>query len=56
MKVNRRTAMLLIIVLVVIVGVYAITQWQRARETGNLLEALKSTDHSEATKAATGHQ
>lgn len=45
--------MLLIIVLVVIVGVYAITQWQRTRETGNLLEALKSTDHSEATKAMT---
>ncbi len=53
MNVNRRTALLLVIVLVVIVGVYAITQWQRTRETGNLLEALKSTDHSEATKAMT---
>jgi len=53
MNVNRRTALLLVIVLVVIVGVYAITQWQRTRETGNLLAALKSTDHSEATKAMT---
>lgn len=53
MNVNRRTALLLVIVLAVIVGVYAITQWQRSRETGNLLEALKSTDHSEATKAMT---
>jgi hypothetical protein len=53
MNVNRRTALLLVIVLVVIVGVYAITQWQRTRETGNLLGALRSTDHSEATKAMT---
>ncbi len=51
MNVNRRTGLLLIAVLIVIIGVYAITQVQRARETGGLLQALHSTDHGKAMKA-----
>lgn len=43
--------MLLIIVLVVVLSVYAITKWQQARETDDLLAALHSDDHGEAMKA-----
>lgn len=43
--------MLLVIIAIVIVAVYAITRWQQARETGDLLAALHSDDHGEAMKA-----
>ncbi len=54
MNVNRRTALLVVVVVIVIGGVYAITRWQQARETTNLLFLLHSEDHGEAMKAMTG--
>lgn len=54
MNVNRRTALLLVIVVIVIGGVYAITRWQQARETKELLFLLHSEDHGEAMNAMSG--
>ncbi len=54
MNVNRRTATLLIVVVIVIGGVYAITWWQRSRETRRLLADLMVDDHGVATKAMMG--
>jgi HEAT repeat protein len=51
MNVNRRTLMLLIIFVAVIGGVYAITLWQRGRETARLLTEVQSTNHGTATEA-----
>ncbi|MBD3293595.1 MAG: hypothetical protein GF393_11780, partial [Armatimonadia bacterium] len=53
MNVNRRTWTLLIVAVAVIGGVYAITLWQRARETRRLLDELQSPDHAVATQAMT---
>lgn len=54
MRVNRRTITLIVVVAIVIAGVYAITWWQRARETQRLLEDLQMADHGVATKAMEG--
>lgn len=54
MHVNRRTVILIAVVVAVIAGVYAITWWQRARETRRLLDDLRMADHGAATKAMTG--
>jgi len=54
MRVNRRTATLVVVVIVVIAGVYAITWWQRTRETERLLDDLQVADHGVATKAMEG--
>ncbi len=54
MNVNRRTVTLIVVVLAVVVGVYAITRWQRARETRQLLEDLRSPNHAVANRALTG--
>lgn len=51
MNVNRRTLTLLIVAVAVIGGVYAITWWQRARETSRLLSEVQSTDHGMASEA-----
>lgn len=51
MNVNRRTWTLLIVAVAVIGGVYAITLWQRARETERLMEDLQSPDHAVAAQA-----
>ena len=53
MKVNRRTWTLLIVAVAVIGGVYAITVWQRGRETRRLLDELRSPDHAVAAQAMT---
>lgn len=53
MNVNRRTWTLLIVAVAVIGGVYAITLWQRARETTRLLEELQVADHAVAAQAMT---
>lgn len=53
-NVNRRTVVLVSVVIVVIAGVYAITRWQQARETRELLTLLHSNDHGEAMKAMAG--
>ena len=53
MNVNRRTVTLLIVAIAVIGGVYAITWWQRDRETGRLLTEMQSTDHRIASEAIT---
>jgi HEAT repeat protein len=51
MNVNRRTVTLLVVAVVVVGGVYAITWWQRSRETRRLLEEVESSDHGIATEA-----
>lgn len=51
MTVNRRTWTLLIVAVAVIGGVYAITLWQRSRETRRLMEDLQSPDHAVAAQA-----
>ena len=51
MNVNRRTWTLLIVAVAVIGGVYAITVWQRARETERLMGELRSPDHAVAAQA-----
>ena len=43
--------MLLVIVVAVVGGVYAITSWQRTRETSRLLTDVQSTNHGVATDA-----
>ncbi len=48
---NRRTVTLLVVAVVVVGGVYAITWWQRSRETQRLLEEVESPDHGIATEA-----
>ncbi len=53
-NVNRRTVVLVSVVILVIAGVYAITRWQQARETRELLTLLHSNDHGEAMKAMAG--
>lgn len=53
MNVNRRTWTLLIVTVAVIGGVYAITLWQRARETERLMSELQSPDHAVAAQAMT---
>jgi HEAT repeat protein len=53
MNVNRRTWTLLIVAVAVIGGVYAITLWQRARETRRLLDELQVPDHAVAAQATT---
>ncbi len=53
MNVNRRTWTLLIVAVAVIGGVYAITIWQRARETKRLLSDLRAPDHAVAAEAMT---
>gem|GEM_PF-4554407 len=50
---NRRTWTLLIVAVAVIGGVYAITVWQRTRETRRLLEEYRSADHAIAAQAMT---
>ncbi|MFO8081235.1 MAG: HEAT repeat domain-containing protein [Armatimonadota bacterium] len=50
---NRRTWTLLIVTVAVIGGVYAITLWQRARETQRLMSELQSPDHAVAAQAMT---
>jgi len=52
MNVNR-TWTLLIVAVAVIGGVYAITVWQRSRETRRLLDDLRSPDHAVAAEAMT---
>ncbi len=54
MHVNRRTVTLVVVVIAVIAGVYAITWWQRTRETERLLTDLQVADHGVATKAMEG--
>jgi len=54
MPVNRRTVTLIVVVVAVIAGVYAITWWQRARETQRLLQDLRAQDHAIATEAIEG--
>jgi len=54
MHVNRRTVILILVVVAVIAGVYAITWWQRSRETQRLLTDLRMADHGVATRAMTG--
>ena len=54
MPVNRRTVTLIAVVVAVIAGVYAITWWQRARETQRLLQDLHAQDHAGATEAIEG--
>ena len=54
MNENKRTVLLLAIVVIVIGGVYAITRFQQARETRELLFLLHSDDHGEAMKAMSG--
>lgn len=54
MPVNRRTLTLIIVVVAVIAGVYAITWWQRSRETQRLLKDLQDRDHAVATEAIEG--
>ncbi|MFW5868179.1 MAG: HEAT repeat domain-containing protein, partial [Armatimonadota bacterium] len=44
---------LLIVAVAVIGGVYAITVWQRSRETQRLMEELRSPDHAVAAQAMT---
>lgn len=51
MTVNRRTWTLLIVAVAVIGGVYAITLWQRSRETQRLMSELQSPDHAVAAQA-----
>ncbi|MGD9498160.1 MAG: HEAT repeat domain-containing protein [Armatimonadota bacterium] len=51
---NRRSVTLIMVIVGVIAAVYAITWWQRSRETQRLLEDLSSGDHFVATKAITG--
>ncbi|MGI5816603.1 MAG: HEAT repeat domain-containing protein [Armatimonadota bacterium] len=48
---NRRTLTLLVVAVAVIGGVYAITLWQRSRETHRLMEELQSPDHAAAAQA-----
>lgn len=54
MSVNRRTITLIVVVVAVSAGIYAITWWQRSRETQRLLKDLQDRDHAVATEAIEG--